>query len=74
MGVDVSASEFRIFKQCSKINTGTDVNFGISQRFSEYGVDSSKREGRKDKITIQNDSTEVFGIDLRATQTDTQSL
>ena len=44
---DISTSEFRVFDQRSKIDTGNDIYFGIfrsSSRLSEYKAEFSKTE------------------------------
>ena len=61
--VDISASDPRIFNQCSKKITGTNNNFGIprsTSKFSEYDAEVSKRKGGKDKTPIQRDSGEAI--------------
>ena len=51
------------FKQHSKVNIGSDINFGGSRsisRFTEYKTKSATRERTKDKKPVQRASSEVI--------------
>ena len=50
--VDISTSALEVFNQHSKINIGSDIDFGVSnsiRRVTEYDNKSATRKSRKDK-------------------------
>ena len=60
--VDISVSDLEIFNHHSKVNIGSDIDFGVSMiisRFTEYDTKSTKIECGKDKHAVQKDSREV---------------
>lgn len=60
--VDISVSDLETFNHHSKVNIGSDIDFGISMiisRFTEYDTKSTKTECGKDKHPMQKGSREV---------------
>ena len=60
--VDISVSDLEIFNHHSKVNIGSDIDFGVSMiisRFTEYDTKSTKIECGKDKHAVQKGSREV---------------